>query len=221
MTIQLNISLKEEDWVAAMGGWRCDALQIPGAQFEALYHDGIKADSKDVTVENYIIRWSGNSKPKNLLVTISLTEDLPKLEEEKFNLEKEKFNLEQKKVSIQNKWKVITTIGAVVSSSITFLGTYFLIPESKKSELLQPRIHTDTNVMSVSENQCINSLKNSFENYGLKNITPVKGGIYGIQEEYNIFVACSTDFKAIFIVVSGPKDSKAKRIREDIKQLLP
>ena len=222
MTIQFNTYLKDEDWMPTMGGWRCEALLIPGANFEALYHDGRKADSKDFEIENHIIRWSGSSKPKDLLVTLSLTKDLPKLEEEKLHLEKEKLNLEQKKASIESRWKVITAIGAVISSILTFSATYLVKqPNQGVTSTAPPRIHTYAQEMSISENECKDSLARELEDYGLQRVTPVGGGIYAVQGNYNIFIACDADLESTFLVVSGSEDSEAKAIREDIKSLLP
>ncbi|MCZ8248244.1 MAG: hypothetical protein ACK5U2_11550 [Microcystis sp.] len=231
--IKFNIYLKDEDWVPAMGGWRCDALLIPGANFEALYHDGMKADTKIFNVENHIIRWSGSSKPKDILVTLSLAKDLPKLEEERLQLERDKLNLEQQlerdklsleqqKASVETKWKIITALGAIFGSLLTF-GTTYLVGSSKSAipVMTPPRVHTYAAVMSISENKCLESLTKSLANYGLQNVTPVRMGIYATRGSYNVFVGCNSDVKAVFLVVSGPDDSKAKKMREDIKDLLP
>lgn len=32
MVIQFDASLGDQDWVATLGGWRCEALQISGAR---------------------------------------------------------------------------------------------------------------------------------------------------------------------------------------------
>ena len=194
--IKFNIYLKDEDWVSAIGGWRCDALLIPGANFEALYHDGIKADTKNFDIEDHIIRWSGNSKPGELLVKLSLAKDLPRLEEEKLQLERDKLNLEQQieqdklnleqqKISVETRWKIITAIAAIFGSLLTFGTTYF-IESSKpgKSTTTPPRIHTYAAAMSISEDQCIDSLAKSLENYGLRNVTPVRMGVYATRGSY-------------------------------------
>ncbi len=239
MNIEFNTSISDGDWVKAVGGWRCDALLIPGAKLEALYHDGIKADTGSFTIESSIIRWFGSSKPKELLIRLSLTKDLtkleeeklqlekdkltltkelPKLEEEKLQLEKDKLNLERQKSSIETKWKIITAIGAILGSLLTFGSTYILEkPKTNAFVTTPPRIHTYTGVMSVTENQCIASLTKILENYGLQNVTTVQKGVYANKGNYNIFVGCNTDIKAIFLVVSGPEDSECKRLREDIK----
>jgi hypothetical protein len=75
--------------------------------------------------------------------------------------------------------------------------------------------------MSISEEQCINSLTKSLENYGLQNITSVRMGIYATRGSYNVFIGCNSDVKAVLLTVSGPNDSEAKQLREDIKALLP
>ena len=205
-----------------MGGWRCDALLIPDIKFEALYHDGRKADDKDFTIEDHIIRWSRGPKPTDLSVTLSLTKDVPKIEEEKLLLEKEKFNFDQKKTALENRWKFISAIGAVLSGLLTFGATHVLTQTTpQKAVLAPPRVHTDTKELSISEDKCMQSVEKKLENYGLKDITLVRGGVYALQGSYNIFVACEADAKVAFIVVSGPQDSKAKQIRENIKQLIP
>ena len=240
-TIQFSSHLKDEDWIQTLGGWRCDALRIPGAKFEALYHDGIKADINSFAIENYTIRWSGSPKPKELSVLISLIpQDLDKLEDQKIQLEQDKLNLldklekqkiqleqnklnlEQEKASTENKWKVLTAVGAICSGLITFSTTFFLKqPSLGKSVVSPPRIHSYASEMLVSEDKCITLTTKSLENYGLQNVTPVQGGVYAIKGNYNIFIGCNASTKTAFIVVSGANDSEAKRIREDIKDLLP
>ncbi len=222
-TIQFNSHLKDEDWTQTLGGWRCDALRIPGAKFEALYHDGKRADTNSFTIENYTIRWSGSPKPKELSVLISLIpQDLDKLEKQKIQLEQNKFNLEQEKASTEKKWKVLTAVGAICSGLITFSTTYFLKqPNSVASIESPPRIHSYVGEMLISEDKCITSTTKSLENYGLQNVTPVRGGVYAIKGNYNVFVGCNASTKTTFVVVSGANDSEAKRIREDIKAFLP
>ncbi len=217
-----------------MGGWRCDALLIPGASFETLYHDGMKATEGDFYIENYTIIWRrANSKPKNLLVTLSLAKDLPKLEEEKLQLEREKLNLEQQlerdklkfqqqKASVETKWKVVTAVGAFFGSLLTFGTTYFVgTPKSETSVIAPPRIHTYATPMSISENECLDSLVRSLEDNELQDINRVRMGVYATKGNYNVFLGCNSDVKAVFLAVSGPDDSAAKSLREDIKTFLP
>ena len=221
MAIEFNTYLKDEDWMPTMGGWRCEALLIPGAKFEALYHDGSKADPKDFNVERHIVRWAGASRPKDLLITLSLAKDLPQLEQEKLRLEREKLNLEHKKTFLENRWKVIAAIGAALSSVLTFGATYLVNQPRLKTSTQRPYIHTYAKELRGSEDACINSLSKGFDDYGLKNINKVQGGIYGEQGTYNVFVACDIDLNSVFLAVSGSDSSRTREIREDIKRLLP
>lgn len=221
MTIEFNTYLKSEDWMPAVGGWRCDALLIPGAKFEALYHDGAKADPKDFTVERHIIRWSGSTHPKDLLVTLSLEKELHKLEQEKIRLEQEKFNLENKRVSVENKWKAITAIGAVLSSLLTVGATYLSnwpVAEVSKN---RPDIHTYSRRLNITGAECLSLVSQSFTNYGLTRINSVRGGVYGEKGSYNVFVSCDDSLDIISLVVSGSERSIAKSIRDDLKTQLP
>ncbi|EKV00933.1 hypothetical protein Lepto7375DRAFT_3071 [Leptolyngbya sp. PCC 7375] len=222
MVIELNIYLKNEDWIATMGGWRCDALLIPGAEFKALYYDGTRTDTKNVEIERHIIRWaSGIPRPKELLVTVSLAKDLPQLEKEKLRLEREKLNLEHKKTFLENRWKTIAATGAIVSSLLTFGATYLVNQPKSVNSVKRPDIHTHTKELRVSEDQCLESMSRAFANYGLKNINLVQGGVYGEQDNYNVFVSCNSSLDVVFLVVSGAEASKARRIREDLKSALP
>jgi hypothetical protein len=161
-------------------------------------------------------------RPKELLVRLSLTKDLPRLEEEKLQLEKEKLTLERQKAAIETKWKLLTAIGAILGSLLTFGTTYFMEQAKPTTSVLTlPRVHTYAKEMSIPENKCVNFLEKRLKDYGLQNVTPVQRGVYAIKGKYNIFVGCNTDVKAIFLAVSGPEDSGAKAIREDVKALLP
>jgi hypothetical protein len=117
VVIEFNISLGERDWEQRIGGWRCDALLIPSAVVTTIYYDGKKADTKFYSIERNHIRWSKNDVPKDIVVGISLRENLPRLEEEKLNLEKQNLKLEQRKA-------ILTLIGLV--STIFFSSLAFL-----------------------------------------------------------------------------------------------
>lgn len=76
-----------------------------------------------------------------MLVTLSLSKDLPNLEAEKLRLEQEKLNLEQllerdklqleqQKASVETRWKAITEVGAILSGLLTLvLPTLVTIPQ--------------------------------------------------------------------------------------------
>ena len=133
--IEFDTSLNDKDWVDAIGGWRCEALRIPGAKLEALYYDGKKADTNSFSVETPVIRWPGTPRPSQLLarISFSLTNDLSLLETEKIQLAKEKLNVE-------TKWKIITAIGAILSGLLTF-GTTYLIELGIYSRLRLSEVH--------------------------------------------------------------------------------
>jgi hypothetical protein len=84
-----------------------------------------------------------------------------------------------------------------------------------------PRVHTYARVLRISEEDCVNSMSDALAKSGVQDITPVQKGIYGTKGDYNIFVGCNTEVKALFLVVSGSQDDVAKQIREEIKGHLP
>jgi hypothetical protein len=243
--MKLNIHIEDEDWSPAMGGWRCDALLLPGATLEALYHDGMKADTKSFNIEGHIIRWSGNLMPKDILATLSLSNNLYDLEEEKLRLEREKLSLQQQlerdklslekqKTSVETKWKFITAIGAIMGSLLSF-GAAYLVGSAKPTNpvsaiptvqahaerLSNPTIQTYVARMSNTEDKCLEALMERLERHRYKNITLVRMGIYATKASYNVFIGCNSDVNAVILVVSGPESSNAKKIREEIKLFLP
>ena len=133
MAIEIDASLSNSDWEPRQGGWRCEALSIPGAELSALFYDGNKADTKNYSVDRDVIRWSGANRPSEAIARIVFTKDLPKLEDDKLQLEKDKFELEIQKTRSEKKWKVITAIGTVLSFILTFIGTYFLVKPGDKN----------------------------------------------------------------------------------------
>jgi len=122
--LKLNISLDHNDWDDRLGGWNCDALNIPGAEVESIYYDRRKADKADFYIENSDIRWRGDSTPRNVLVRISLTEDLKELGERKKELEEEKIELEKEKFASDKKWKKRMAVITIACSMFTALVTY-------------------------------------------------------------------------------------------------
>ena len=222
MTIILRTYIDDKDWSESQLGWCCDALRITGIQLQAIFNDGVKVDNKSFSIENDIIRWTTNPRPTELLVVFSVANDLSKVGEEKLLLEQEKLKLEKKNNGLENILKFIFPVNVALMILVIFGMNYFSEQSNPKTVTLDPpRIHTQTKKISISEDQCINSIEKEFENYGLENIKPVRGGVYSTQGNYNIFVVCEEDAQVAFIVVSGPEDSKAKKIREDIKRLIP
>lgn len=122
--LKLEISLDSNDWDDRLGGWKCDALNIPGAEVESIYHAGRKADKADYYIENSDIRWRGDSRSRNVLVRISLTEDLKELEKRKKELEEEKIELEREKFVSDKKWKKRMAVITIACSIFTALVTY-------------------------------------------------------------------------------------------------
>ena len=231
--IRLNIHLEDKDWIPAIGGWRCEALSLPGASLEALYHDGIKADTKTFNIENHIIRWAGKSRPNDLLATLSLNKDLSELENEKLQLEREKLNLQQQleqdklklekqKASIETKWKIITALGAVLGSLLSFVTAYSVSSKNTvKPVFITPKIQTYATLLTIDEAKCIETVSTKLQKSGFQDLNIVKMGIYATKGSYNVFIGCNTDVNAIFLVVSGPDNANAKRIREEVKDLFP
>jgi hypothetical protein len=127
--IKISTRLVESDWDPTYGGWRCDALRIPGANVISVYYDGRQAGKKEFTQEDAFILWADDkNRPREIGVTIEFTIDLSKLEEDKFNLEREKFKLEQEKQLLEKKkytWQKIsilgTIMGIILSSFVTFV----------------------------------------------------------------------------------------------------
>jgi hypothetical protein len=101
-------------------------LSIPGAELEALFYEGKKADTKYYEVEGDLIRWAGTDRPTEAVARIVFTKDLPKLEDDKLQLEKDKLDLEREKARGENKWKIITAIGAILSTLLTLGATTFI-----------------------------------------------------------------------------------------------
>jgi hypothetical protein len=115
--VKFDVSLSQEDWDFRLGGWRCNALLIPGAKVEAVYHDGNKADTKNYSDEDSVIRWSTSPVPDKVLVRISLTKDLNEIEERKLELEQDKLNLDKR-------WRAITAVITIVMSLLTSAVAY-------------------------------------------------------------------------------------------------
>lgn len=225
--LKFNVSLDDDDWDRKIGGWRCDALLIPDVEIDSLYCDGVKVDSKHYSIENYLIRWSSsNNKPKHVSLLLSISENLINIEKEKLKLEeknslieKEKLELEKKNSSFNKRISIASILTAIITSGLTFGATYYL--KFSQVKINPPRIHTYYKNLNISEDHCVNELTKKLSNYGLTDITSVKGGVYGIKEQYNVFAGCNSPTKTISVIVAGVNDIEAKQIRDDIKSFLP
>lgn len=76
--IAFKTRLTEADWAAALRGWRCSALAIPGAVVEALYVEGERVDKTKLETlsQHRMIRWIVGDRPPRAILSIALTEEL-------------------------------------------------------------------------------------------------------------------------------------------------
>jgi hypothetical protein len=76
--IAFNIRLAEADWEDSMSGWRCPALNVPGAEVEDVYVEGARADRAkyEVLPNHSIIRWIPGDRPPRATASIKLTKAL-------------------------------------------------------------------------------------------------------------------------------------------------
>jgi hypothetical protein len=70
--------LTDSEWDEVIGGWRCPALQIPGAAVQGVYVEGSQVDSGKFQVleGQHIVRWMSSEKPQRVAVVIKLTKEL-------------------------------------------------------------------------------------------------------------------------------------------------
>jgi hypothetical protein len=70
--------LTDAEWDEVIGGWRCPALQIPGATVDGIYVEGSQVDSGrfQVLEGQHIVRWMPSDKPQRVAVVIKLTKEL-------------------------------------------------------------------------------------------------------------------------------------------------
>ena len=110
--IVFSIRLTSDDWDEVMHGWRCSALNVPGAIVEAVYVEGTRIDTAryEVLIQNTFIRWIASDQPPRVAVSIRLTEAL--------SLGKE-----------TERWKrlaiILPVLATVLAAIITGAATYF------------------------------------------------------------------------------------------------
>jgi hypothetical protein len=111
--IAFNIRLAEADWEDTMSGWRCPALNVPGAEVEDVYVEGARVDRAkyEVLPTHSIIRWIPGNRPPRATASIKLTKTLSLGAE-------------------TDKWKrlaiilpvIATIVAAIISGSATYLS---------------------------------------------------------------------------------------------------
>ena len=115
MESAFTTTLSESDWDPRLGGWHCEALNIPGSVLQALFAGGRQIDPREFQRDGQTIKWSGDRHPSELLARIALTVDLSKLEDEKLGLERQKLALEKEKLRSEKFWKMASAIGSVLA----------------------------------------------------------------------------------------------------------
>jgi len=114
--MDFTVSLAESDWDSVKGGWRCPALQIPGAAVKTLYVSGSTIDPKlyEVDTDLWLIRWAKPRHPEYASVHIRAEKALSTEE-------------------LTLKWKKVAIVLPVLGSLLTGLITTKLIPKPKSS----------------------------------------------------------------------------------------
>jgi hypothetical protein len=76
--IAFNVRLGAADWDDTMSGWRCPALNVPGAKIEDVYVEGTRIDrAKYEVLQNLaVIRWAAGDRPTRATASITLTRAL-------------------------------------------------------------------------------------------------------------------------------------------------
>src|SRR5580698_7902921 len=110
--------LTDSEWDRRLGGWKCDALSIPGAKLVELQYSGRNANRRSYRVQESSVIWSGPNRPSDVVATIVLEKDLSKIEEDrsslenaKADLEREKLVLEKAKFASERRWRLYSAIG--------------------------------------------------------------------------------------------------------------
>jgi hypothetical protein len=113
LDIAFNIRLAEADWEDTMSGWRCSALNVPGAEVEDVYVEGARVDRAkyEVLPSHSIIRWIPGDRPPRATASIKLTKALS------LGTETEKW----KRLAIILP-VIATVLAAIISGSATYLS---------------------------------------------------------------------------------------------------
>jgi len=123
--MDFTVTLGEDDWDPLKGGWRCPALQIPESEVSGIYVNGSLSDSKkyEINKDLHLIRWSTQSKPKQIAAHIKISKALSTQE-------------------LTARWKKIAIILPIAGSLLTAIASEKLkshpitpLPEVQKSEI--------------------------------------------------------------------------------------
>jgi hypothetical protein len=76
--IVFTIRLTDADWDDTIRGWRCPALNVPGAVIDAIYLEGNRVDTAryEALPAQAFIRWLFPDRPQQASVAIKLTQEL-------------------------------------------------------------------------------------------------------------------------------------------------
>jgi hypothetical protein len=108
--IVFTVAVSQNDWDAELGGWRCSALRIPGAEVDNVFVEGTSMDKTRYFVwrEYEMIRWTSKPEPKTATISIKLTEALSTKKKTDF-------------------WKTFSALAPIVAALITVMLSYFLL----------------------------------------------------------------------------------------------
>jgi len=137
VTLSFRLTLSGREWDSRVGGWRCEALAIPGAKLQQLCDNGTEVGTSDYQIENGVIVWNKKERPAEIVAAVEIDKDLQAIQDansalaaDKAGLEEQKFALEQHKFKSDRFWKALSTIGAVLGVTIGYAYKYYLEPAS-------------------------------------------------------------------------------------------
>jgi hypothetical protein len=118
--------LTDADWDDITRGWRCPALNIPGAIVKDIVVDGNREDKDHYTIltDQAFIHWVLPTKPERIAAIIELTEPLSLVSDtDKWKNDTEKWK------SDTEKWKklaiVLPVLATILAAAISGGATYF------------------------------------------------------------------------------------------------
>ncbi|WP_438000346.1 hypothetical protein WMF26_11455 [Sorangium sp. So ce185] len=151
--IVLLIDLEPGEWKSTFGGWRVEALRIPGATVTSLFHLTKQVDPQDYRVDHEVVRYGASAPSEKVVLKVTVPSTLmtiDRLQEKELELKK----VQEENLTAYRRRELRVKLALGMLTFAGGLAAAFLMPGRQAAPVAAPDLRDCRNnlqlVMSLS-----------------------------------------------------------------------